>query len=192
MEKLIKLSESHYIVVNDSEIKVGDWYINTFATCKVRPQKHSKLRHLINHKKDYRFKYCKKITHSTQPLDKNDFWVIKELKLSEVEEAIYGYSVEKMAAESAFCNGGFIQTEDEYDVGISYYHQGFKAHQELTKDKLFTMEDMINVLKLYKIHIKTNDESKHKWLQEPKEFIQSLLPKTEWDVKFVEGKIKLI
>lgn len=53
--------------VSDDEVKVGDWYINTYAKCNVKPQKHRKAKALINHKKDYRFKYCKKIIATTDP-----------------------------------------------------------------------------------------------------------------------------
>jgi hypothetical protein len=49
-------------ITNDEEIKEGDWYINTFVSEREqKPQTHTEKRHLINHQKDYRFKYCKKI-----------------------------------------------------------------------------------------------------------------------------------
>jgi len=66
---------------------------------------------------------------------------------------------------------------------------GFKAYQELVKDKLFTIEDIDNAYIQGK-----NDESisgNKKKMRE--EYLQSLLPKTEWDVEFDEqGKLKLV
>ena len=61
MQKLIKLNDQHYIIVDDSEIKVGDWYL-TFMNNKIigEPRKCSD--------DSYNFSNCKKITHSTQPL----------------------------------------------------------------------------------------------------------------------------
>jgi hypothetical protein len=69
MNKLIKISETHYIIVDDS-VKPGDYTLT------------------------YPGLYDKKITHSTQPLESNnlyrklDFINIKPLSLSEVEEVI--------------------------------------------------------------------------------------------------------
>jgi hypothetical protein len=49
-------------ITNSEEIKIGDYYINTFVSEREqKPQTHTEKRHLINHQKDYRFKYCKKI-----------------------------------------------------------------------------------------------------------------------------------
>ena len=185
--QLIKI-DGNYILVSDEEIRKGDKFYD--FTLKVVNEA------WINFGKH---NTCKKITHSTEPLSEEckrctgacEKCVdnIKPLSLSEVEEAINGYSVEKMALE-------------EYDESLPNqqmafhcrmgYKEGFKAHQELTKDKLFTVEDMINALKLYKIHFDVNEQSNHKWFQEPEEFIQLLLPKEEWDITFVDGKLKLI
>ena len=53
-------------ITSDEEIKVGDWYINTFVSEREqKPQTHTEKIHLINHQKDYRFKYCKKIILTT-------------------------------------------------------------------------------------------------------------------------------
>ena len=56
----------HIYITSDEEIKVGDWYINTFVSEREqKPQTHTEKRHIINHQKDYRFKYCKKIILTT-------------------------------------------------------------------------------------------------------------------------------
>ena len=59
-------TNQHIYITSDEEIKEGDWYINTFVSEKEqKPQTHTEKRHLINHQKDYRFKYCKKIILTT-------------------------------------------------------------------------------------------------------------------------------
>jgi hypothetical protein len=70
----------HIYITNSEEIKEGDWYINTFVNEKEqKPQTHTEKRHLINHQKDYRFKYCKKIILTTdQDLVKNGVQAIDD------------------------------------------------------------------------------------------------------------------
>ena len=129
---------------------------------------------------------CKKITHSTEPLGG-----VKTISLPEVEEVINGYSVEKMAEEYAKQAKGI---DIPYENGLFYgYMEGFSTHQELVKDKLFTVEDMENLVK----HV-TNNYKINSWINELystgehknyKEIVnsylqQSLLLKTEWNVEF--------
>ena len=69
-----------------------------------------------------------------------------------------------------------------------------KAHQELTKDKLFTQLDMYKALTEFRIflsqNVNTSSGSKHDKI---KSIIQSLLPKTEWEVEITsESKIVLL
>jgi hypothetical protein len=67
-------------ITSDKKIKEGDWYINTFVSEREqKPQTHTEKRHLINHHKDYRFKYCKKIILTTdQDLIKDDVQAIDD------------------------------------------------------------------------------------------------------------------
>lgn len=209
--KLIKISEEHYIVVDDSEIKEGhiaidlcedmgtkhEWFVVNKATLKYANQE------------------SKKITHSTQPLEiikidtmyEGEGWSkIIPLTLAEVEELIFGFSVEKMATE--LCLDAFPKHDNNsFDEAMSlckdFYIEGFKAHQSLTKDKLFTAKDMINAysegtnagacyesLVDYDSH--DSEEAEEHSEREFNDFKQSLLPKTEWDVTFDEdGKLKL-
>lgn len=215
MQKLIKLSDTHYIVVDDSEIKEDDLVLNP-------------LNEIQTYFKDYNFVESKKITHSTQPLEEIGeiyqdgkligkdyaFYEIERLSLSEVEEAINGYSVEEFA-----WNNPILSRKDVYDL----FHKVFKdrrldgafslsaskqiyqfetelreiskikAHQELVKDKLFTKEDMINSLKelSYQLFLKKGFSLSDS-IEKSSKIIQSLLPKTEWDIEFVDGKIKLL
>ena len=64
--KNIHILQENIYITSDEEIKEGDWYINTFVSEREqKPQIHTEKRHLINHQKDYRFKYCKKIILTT-------------------------------------------------------------------------------------------------------------------------------
>ncbi|XAI97336.1 hypothetical protein [Leptolyngbya phage Lbo-JY46] len=196
MKKLIKLSDEHYIIVDDSEIKEGDYYLdNSVLKDKIYQMKYSKWGEEGQGN-------CKKITHSTQPLGflqeegitttnlKHDWVNVKQLSLLEVEEAIYGYSVVKMAEEAA--------DDMEYDYDSPYgngsndfidgYIKGFKAHKELVKDKLFlTHKNLFEFLYFARTHSQYSDKAI------VEEFIQSLLPKTEWEIEFDEqNKITLI
>jgi hypothetical protein len=187
MQKLIKLSDTHYIIVDDSEIKEGDLNI---------PSDFSKIEDVsVTSKEDLEIVNDRqngylKITYSTQPIEEIVWWEketrksklgfdkIKPLSLSEVEELIYGYSVEKMA--NSHC-------EEQNRLSNSYDHgsfiEGFKAHQELVKDKLFTAQDVINIV----------EKSRETGLTAEYFIIKHLLPKTEWKVKFNEqGKLTLI
>ena len=111
MQKLIKLSDDHYIIVDDSEIKEGDYWVyicpingldygdnkDPIVKNNLSPTWFEKL----HDRKNYY-----KITHSTEPLESiysaeahevedGTFRKVKPLSLSEVEETINGYSVEK-------------------------------------------------------------------------------------------------
>ena len=126
--KLIKLNEQHYIVVDDSEIKdvrpyKGRWHYEKGVTINQFPTYLTDLSE------------CKLITHSFgQHLE----GVINK-PLSEVEEAIYGYSMEKAAYN--FCDN-VVRPKDETRSLFFAFCTGFSTHQELVKDKLFTIEDL--------------------------------------------------
>lgn len=68
--KLIKITEDHYVVVDDLEIKEHDYYLFTWGGGQ-DIQRFSKEQYADreNHKHLYANAY-KKITHSTQPLEK--------------------------------------------------------------------------------------------------------------------------
>ena len=90
-QKLIKINEQHYIVIDDSEIREEDSKSYLYHPKeKVVFISYIKGQSCLSNQKMFDFfkGSLRKITYSTQPLYKNDFWVTKELKLSEVEEAI--------------------------------------------------------------------------------------------------------
>ena len=191
MQKLIKLLESHYIVIDDSEIKEDDLFLHNNIIYKCHEINLKGVRALKGGKEYYFKTGVNKITHSTQPLEEIEgsevwenneclgpdyaFQEIKFLSLSEVEELIYGYNLEEMAMDSSFEHGE--SSEGAYHGFI----EGFNTHKELVKDKLFTIEDIRKACDLYRSG-KTIDI-----------IIQLLLPKTEWDITFDEqSKIKLL
>lgn len=173
--KLIKLSDTHYIVVNNSEIRKGDWCFRN----EVIEQCSSKM-----HSFALWGKNAKKITHSTEVIDGDGtgscFIFIKQLSLSEVEEAINGYSWKTE----------FNKANLKYGSEQHSFYLGFKAHEKIVKDKLFNFKqvnDLVNSVLEFMSH---NEPSEFdKWYQRK---LQKLLPKTEWDIKFDEqDKIKL-
>lgn len=189
--KLIKLSNTHYIIVDDSEIKYNDWVIN--GNGKIFQYTKESVSGI---------NYCKKIISSTFPLEMQKmnslgshfaFVKIKELPLSEVEEAINGYSIYQKALDFAVTSKIYIddkKTHDEVAESLISFHK------ELVKDKLFTTEDIYNAVR-YGLDLCLKEKD---WAfgvsgsAKPhiKDYIQSLLQK-EWDVTFDEqGKIKLV
>lgn len=129
-----------------------------------------------------------KITHSTQPLevvgvsdDNNNYlydWVnIKRLSLLEVEETINECNVDRMAEDytEQWCGKRKVDT---------YIHDafkaGFNAHKELMKDKLH------EILSDFYVLATDGEVCNHQVIDE------FLLSKTEWDVEFVEGKLKIL
>lgn len=189
-QRLIKLSEEHYIVVDDSEIKLGDWfYYKQFGEdIAYQTNKDTNLANINNPDK-----YFRKITHSTKTLiyDNELGYTsipnVSKITLSEVEEAIYGYSVDKMAYEHDVKTG--LSSEFDYNI----FELGFKAHKKIVKDKLFTVEDMRKAIRYgFDVGFCSNSSNKTKNnLQSEEQFIQSLLPKTEWEVEFIDGQLKL-
>lgn len=93
--KLVKITDEHYVIVDENaEIKEGDWYVGLHnKVIKATDGKHYAAEAIR-----FSGKPVYKITHSTQPLYKNDFWAIQELKLSEVKELIGEVNVRKAIA----------------------------------------------------------------------------------------------
>lgn len=212
---LKKLNDSHYVILADEKTlsNNGDWYLS-------HPDYNKAVQWNmpLNTQHEGKQVWINKILYSTQPLEilpckcqygsimtsshpckkecqnpRKDYNKIKRLSLTEVEEAIYGYSMEKAAYN--FCDN-VVRPKDETRSLFFAFCTGFSTHQELVKDKLFTVEDMkksfnagydLNTWEQLNI---PNDE--REYLNEH-DYIQSLLPKTEWNVTFDEqGKIKLI
>ena len=186
MKKLIKLSDIHYIIVDDSKIKKGDFvYQQNFERTNNQILKiESDFQARIANDNNGSFTK-RKITHSTQPELLGEGWMqsVIPLLLSEAEELIYGYNVEKIA-ENLWLNPNSQLTSKNSFI------QGFKAHQELVKDKLFTTQPLEHLLNL----LTYDDSDKKKKINDCKEYIRDLLlPKTEWNIEINEqGKLELV
>lgn len=188
--------------LDDSEIKEGDY----------------KWHHVTGIRKalvDGNYTNQFKITHSTQPLGfldktgittanlKPDWTTVQQLSLSEIKGIVSGYEVLEIAekilvAHSDFKAEGFSEYQNGRLNGII---EGIEAHQELVKDKLFTIGDMIRAFLFgsnpgvnYQslININNWEDAENYAKVDFSDFKKSLLPKTEWDIEFNHGKIKLI
>ena len=207
MNKLIKLSDTHYIIVDDSKIKEDDYYLNLEPENPTKSKIYKGLKLVLKNgyegngykDKDYFKKYMKKIIHSTQPLEQyygaSDgsipfvFHKIKPLSLSEIEEVINSYNIEKLLDEYEKQEGSLKEKSwEEIQIIKAALIIGFKTHRKLVKDKLFTIEDMRKAFELGLTLIEGNDYNEEHF----QKLIQSLLPKTEWNIELVDGKIKLI
>lgn len=182
--RLIKLNTEHFIIVDDSEIKEGDWYYH--PNNSVNQYGEREIEFMGYDEK----KTCKKITHSTQPLEhltipgtyNGPVWnKVKQIYLQEVkkliEKLIDEMSVEYKAIQ--FMNS-FQTFSDNYNTGMKFgYERGYNQAIEDNKEKKYTEEDIKRATKM------SFDGSTFK------EIIQSLQPKTEWEVEFVDNKLKL-
>lgn len=192
--KLIKINKDHYVVVDDSEIQEGDWLLDTTDNTIWGCYKDMSIS---------LFPECKKITHSTQPLEKGTTihgiehkrWVyVKYIDLSEVKELIDEVDVEKKADEKypiSMQPNGRTLAGGVYDVDVNFmerhaYKKGYNQAIEDNKEKKYTEED---IRKAYMV-------GKHggvtQTYYEFEDYIQSIQPKTEWEVCFVDDKLKLI
>lgn len=218
-QKLIKLSDTHYIVVDDSKINQWDFFYvitpqisggNIIAE-SIGNGEQAWADHILTKDTDergYHPTHCKKITHSTLPVepslrsdkhDVKDFVFIKPLSLSDIKEAINGCSLEQRVVDFAGDrNLGSGHGYPSYTANLLErgYINGFKAHQKLVKDKLFTIEEVEAIWKytLYcaEEHTKLGTKNKSDYIKsDVNHFIKSLYP-SEWDIKFIDNKIKLI
>ena len=209
MKKLIKINTDHYIIVDDSEIKEGDWVIN--GNNKIFQYNNESISGI---------NYCKKITHSTQPLDCNCsnrgykldsncaernhcFDKIQYLSLQEVKELIGEVDVEKKAEYDWMLHTeGSIVVTDKNDWKSGFHH-GYNQALEDNKEKKYTEEDLRKAIQLaweadsidgtvdlnIVLHYGDNNDLRTKWSED--EIIKSLQSKTSWDVQIVDGKLKL-
>lgn len=169
-QKLIKISKTHYIIVDNSKIKKRNWVysfrdkwinrcVNTMPVFEITLK-------------------CKKITHS---FGKELEGVINK-PVSEIEEIIYGYSINEIAIK--YEKEKFDGDLGEYPAGI--FIDGFETCKELEKDKLFSRSDLWWA---YVRGFQANEEKKEP-LSDFEEVFKSL-QKTEWDIT-IDGQGKII
>ena len=120
------------------------------------------------------------ITHSTKVAIEDYFNVI-ELPLSEVKELLGEVDVEKKAREEILYN----------EQKREWWKQGYTQALEDNNEKKYTEEDMRKAWNAAYIDAMSIDEETYKPLFF-EDFIESLQPKTEWEVEFINGKLTLI
>ena len=185
MNKLIKIKENYY-VIDDSDIKEDDYYL-------VLEEGEYVLYNLVS---ETNGKNPLKVTHSTQE------GIGEQLNLNDIEELVNGYSIREMAEKDAHLvwndETTFENEQRELNGHIIGFIEGFKAHKELSKDKLFTIDDMKTAF-FVAIQLGINQDiaiNKSEELQDEEvvfnKVVQSLLPPTEWNIKFQNGKIVLV
>jgi hypothetical protein len=178
--KMIKLSEEHYIGVDESEIKEGDFvYSSDGGIFK---------RHIDNP--------CQtifpisKITHSTQPIENLNGalgWKdIDILLLSEVKELLGVVDVENKAIE---WYNGEPKYNSNYVADPYSWKEGYNQSLENNKERKYTEEDIRAVF----IHgfLLGVDRGEYSIDMENKS-LSKYLQLTEWEVEFIDGKLKLV
>jgi len=212
--KLIKLKKDHYVIVDDSEIKVGDFYLR--YNQKIMKCTEMKLSFNESLKKEEVIilsngcgdpyersrNYLKKITHSTQPIEvyeKDPQWQmwdkVTELNLSDVKEVIGEVDIidKAMKFSEVPFTGAFDNEKYRIAKEIGYitgYNQAF----EDTKEKKYTEAQLIwAIQEAYGDgRDEANDALSHQVEDSVKTILNYLKPKTEWVVDFVNGKLKII
>lgn len=193
--KLIKINEKDYIIVDGSEIEEGDFMYDIDGDIGIAIGKDKS-----------QWEGNRKIIHSTRLLKSikdydTDRGILRETKripllsLSEIE-LLFGYNVEKMA-ESKWNELSTNLKLDTLNKGMwcSGYQHGFNAHKELVmarflSTQLYSNENHLEWIynRLIEVH---GENSNYDYMIEFKKIIQSLQPKTEWNVEFISGKLTL-
>ena len=213
--KLVKINTDHYVVVDDSKIEVGDWVCTNGGGIRHI----TKLNHdekgtftddgLLSKKDASELCYIcnyKKITHSTKPLEIikgigenssiNYYYGTDQLFLQEVRELIGEVDVMTKAVRDI---EGTSWDEDAKPSFLSGYLRGYRQALEDNKEKKYTEEDLGLFLEYVRDnytgmgapHLVHNKGGQRKTKAIVQDYIQSLQPKTEWEVEIVDGKLKL-
>ena len=202
--ELIKINTNHYIIVDDSKIKIDDFYIDDSNTvrCVI-----TEVESYWTHRKHY-----KKVTHSTKPLedvtvlvrpDGSDvsetiFDKVKEISLSEIKKLIGEVNLEELELiyhqqlmqrrEVAKNFRGQVAgnhpdmfTSREMLSMMEGFTDGYTQALDDNKDKKYTDDDVIAIVK----------KSRETGLSAEYIIISDYQPKSHWEVEFVDGKLKL-
>ena len=141
--KLIELTENHYIIVDDSRIKEGDWYaycnregeVSIFRADDIFDDGNNPN---IIDDRDFVFPYWnKKITHSTKRIEKLDngddvFITINELNLYKVKALVGKVDVEELAEQYAKAHSIYESAQDDVAYG---FREGYNQCLEDNRDK---------------------------------------------------------
>ena len=196
--KLIKINTDHYVVVDDSQIKEGDWclmfddYGNLFLGNQPQQYLGEQAGHHLN-------KGLKKITHSTTTANLDVYSQTPiGLSLSEVKELIGEVNVEKKA--ESYAKDGLV-LDTPIANGLFYgYIKGYTQALADNKEKKYTEEDMRKAFDAARRCITMPiGGAKHQYYDEysvsdfdeyKREILSAHTP-TEWEIQIVDGKLKL-
>ena len=202
--ELIKINTDYYIIVDDSKIKIDDFYIDDSNTVRCAI---TEVESYWTHRKHY-----KKVTHSTKPLE--DVTVLVRPDGSDVSETIFdkvkGISlpeVKKITGEvdmeelelkyhqqliqrrevaknfrgQVAGNHPDMFTSREMLSMMEGFTDGYTQALDDNKDKKYTDDDVIAIVK----------KSRETGLSAEYIIISDYQPKSHWEVEFVDGKLKL-
>ena len=128
------------------------------------------------------------------------FSKVRPLNIFEVKELIGEVDVEKKGEKkypkSEFWVGsGPSRLYDENAKERRTYIEGYNQAIEDNKEKKYTEEDMkecvMSILRDLNTHNEIDKPVNFVWTDSFKKHIQSLQPKTQWEVEIVDGKLKL-
>lgn len=173
--KLIKIKTDHFIIVDDSEFEEGDFVFNDYNKT------------IIKYSAGHGIGLCKKITHSTTTANLDVYGQTPVgLLLQEVKELIGEVDVKKIANNWALENAdSTMESNSALNKGFIF---GYNQCLEDNKDKKYTDEDM---RKCWEACIAFNRPAGLDSGINYNVFIKNIQPKTEWEVEFIDGKLKL-
>lgn len=189
MNKLIKISFDHYILVDDGELKIGTFIYskvpNLDTDQKIRQASSQELA-LKSFEPDLEIY---RITHSTEPLEKKHstngvippipvFDKIKPLSLIQSRKIEYGYDLNQLSSERLSTrfneNSGYHKF-----VFVEAYKEGFDRALEILGDKMFNRQDVIHAL-TYGVREAKKGRNHSQILEEYRDV--HLQQQSEWDI----------
>jgi len=191
---LIKLSEDHYVLTDDSDISIGNIVAEKLLTGKYELFTIHTLNDIDNLTQKKVIYSTELINESTQPNTEFYWNTVNKLSLSEVKELLGIVDVKKKAwkynpvkkLDAEFIRAGYVR--------------GYNEALEDNKERKYTEEDVISYLMQsmiqYGIWLENEDDITPGKIVNKMEEIRnkaraSLQFKTEWEVEFVDGKLKL-
>lgn len=206
--ELIKINKDHYVIIDNLDIKEGDFFLNETTTIEVG---------ISNYNYKSLSPKCKKITHSTKPLE--DVIVLVRPDGSDVSETIFDKVKEISLSEVKKLIGDVNLEELEL-----IYHQQLIERREVARNfrgqvagnhpDMFTSREILNMMEGYSdgyAQALEDNKSKNKQYTEEdmrymfecgrnyqnnaevtfKVSMDFIKHRIEWEVEFVDGKLKL-
>lgn len=170
MKQLMKLV-NHYYVIDDEEIKEGDYCIeDDFGGTVYGPYEYGDP---VNNPK--------RITHSTQKIEG-----VELLDLIEIEGLIYNYNLNEMAEKHWKMQHIMALSDDTKPYIIEDYKAGFiashKLNRKLNGDKLFTIMDVVNAFKAGGAFATGSHNDLQQTHPNLDEYIKSIQPNLIWNI----------